>query len=119
MHISKPSQASDNDEDEFDDSEEEPHACKSLDNNIDDDEEEDCKNEEPEMQFGVTPFISGVLPAGRLRARTKPVGCQASGLIQVRLKTYHLSLKLLRWIESGWNQMTESFNNLWDKIICT
>lgn len=38
------------------------------------------------MQFGVTPFLSGVLPAGRLRARIKPVGCQAHGLIQVRLK---------------------------------
>lgn len=49
-------------------------------------EEEDSKNEEPVMRIGVTPFLSGVVPAGKLRARTKPVGCQAYGLIQVRLK---------------------------------
>lgn len=41
------------------------------------------EEEEPVMRYGVTPFLSGVLPAGKLRARTKPVGCQASGLIQV------------------------------------
>lgn len=49
-------------------------------------EKEDAKSEEPVMRIGVTPFLSGVLPAGKLRARTKPVGCQAYGLIQVRLK---------------------------------
>ncbi len=71
--------ASDNDEDDFDDSD------KSLDGDSDAGEE-DGQIEEPEMRFGVTPFLSGVLPAGKLKAMPKPVGCQANGLIQVRLK---------------------------------
>ncbi|XP_044026184.1 MAX gene-associated protein isoform X2 [Siniperca chuatsi] len=94
VHISKPSKASDNDEDEFDDSDEEKHANKSLDGDIDA-EEGYGQTEEPEMQFGVTPFLSGVLPAGRLRARTKPVGCQAYGLIQVNGKSYNQARLLL------------------------
>lgn len=94
VHISKPSQASDNDEDEFDDSDEEKHAYKSLDEDFEA-EEEDGQIEEPEMQFGVTPFMSGVLPAGRLRAMTKPVGCQAYGLIQVNGKSYNQARLLL------------------------
>lgn len=49
-------------------------------------EDEDWQFEEPGMPVGVTPFLRGVLPAGKLRARTKPVGCQAYGLIQVRLQ---------------------------------
>ncbi|XP_035534606.1 MAX gene-associated protein-like isoform X2 [Morone saxatilis] len=94
VHISKPSKASDVDEDEFDESDEERHANKSLDGDIDP-EEEDGQIEEPEMQFGVTPFLSGVLPAGRLRARTKPVGCLAYGLIQVNGKSYNQARLLL------------------------
>lgn len=85
IQISKPAKASDVDEDDFDDSDEEQHAGKNRDGDIDA-EEDDCENEESDMQFGVTPFLSGVLPAGRLTARTKPAGCQAYGLIQVRLK---------------------------------
>lgn len=71
--------------DEFDDSDEEKHTNENFDGDIDA-EEDDDQIEESEMQLGVTPFLSGVLPAGRLRARTKPLGCQAYGLIQVRLK---------------------------------
>ncbi|XP_041814517.1 uncharacterized protein magl isoform X2 [Chelmon rostratus] len=94
VHISKPSETSDNDEDDFDDSDEEKHANKSLDENSDA-EEEDGQIEEQEMKLGVTPFLSGVLPAGRLRARTKPVGCQAYGLIQVNGKSYNQARLLL------------------------
>lgn len=71
--------------DEFYDSDVEKHTNENFDGDVDA-EEEDGQIEESEMQFGVIPFLSGVLPAGRLRARTKPTGCQAYGLIQVRLK---------------------------------
>lgn len=84
VHISKPSSVSENDEDELDDSDEERHTYKSFD--VDTAPEvEDWQIEEPGMPVGVTPFLRGVIPAGKLRARTKPVGCQAYGLIQVRL----------------------------------
>lgn len=46
--------------------------------------ETDVEAEQPVMRYGVTPFLCGVLPAGKLRATTKPPGCQALGLIQVR-----------------------------------
>ncbi|XP_059212334.1 uncharacterized protein magl isoform X2 [Centropristis striata] len=94
IHISKPSKASDNDEDEYDDSDEEKPANESFDGDLDA-EEDDGLNEESEMRYGVTPFLSGVLPAGRLRASTKPVGCQASGLIQVNGKSYNHARLLL------------------------
>lgn len=85
MHISKQSKESDSDVDEFDDSDEEKHTNEDFDGDIDAVEEDDDQIEESGMHLGVTPFLSGVLPAGRLRARTKPLGCQAYGLIQVRL----------------------------------
>ncbi|XP_030578026.1 MAX gene-associated protein isoform X2 [Archocentrus centrarchus] len=88
VQISKPSKASDCDEDECDDGDEEMHTSKSLDENTDA-EEEDDQIEEPQMWFGVTPFLNGVIPAGMLRAEKKPVGCQASGLIQVNGKSYN------------------------------
>ncbi|XP_023285958.1 MAX gene-associated protein-like [Seriola lalandi dorsalis] len=94
VHISKPSKASDYEEDEFDDSDDEKVANKSFDGDINA-EAEDGQTEESEMQFGVTPFLSGVLPAGRLRARTKPVGCQVNGLIQVNGKCYNQARLLL------------------------
>ncbi|KAI3363786.1 hypothetical protein L3Q82_001394 [Scortum barcoo] len=94
VHISKPSKASDNDEDDFDDSEEEKHSDKSLDEDTDPGEE-DGQIEEPEVKFGVTPFLSGVLPAGKLKARTKSAGCQAYGLIQVNGKSYNQARLLL------------------------
>lgn len=53
----------------------------------DTDAEECGQIEGPTLRIGVTPFLSRVIPAGKLRARTKPVGCKASGLIQVRLKS--------------------------------
>lgn len=53
------------------------------------------------MRFGVTPFLSGVLPAGKLRARPKPVGCQAYGLIQVRLKDMPFSYNTINMVLPG------------------
>lgn len=84
VHISKRSEASDNDEEESDDSHEDGQANESSDNDVN--VKEDDQSDEPVMQYGVTPFLSGVLPAGKLRARTKSVGSQMNGLIQVRLK---------------------------------
>ncbi|KAM8726589.1 MAX gene-associated protein isoform 2-T3 [Acanthopagrus schlegelii] len=94
VHISKPSSVSDNDEDELDDSDEERHAYKSFDMDMAP-EDEDWQFEEPGMPVGVTPFLRGVLPAGKLKARTKPVGCQAYGLIQVNGKSYNQARLLL------------------------
>ncbi|XP_068565092.1 uncharacterized protein magl [Cebidichthys violaceus] len=94
LRISKPPKASDSEEDEFDDSDEEKQPDKSFDGDMDA-EEDDCPNGETDVQFGVTPFLSGVLPAGRLKARTKPVGCQAYGLIQVNGKSYNQARLLL------------------------
>lgn len=74
LHISDPSA---NDEGKSESSDKEMHASDGEDMETVEEEEE------PVMRYGVTPFLSGVLPAGKLRARTKPVGCQASGLIQV------------------------------------
>ncbi|CAK6962645.1 MAX gene-associated protein [Scomber scombrus] len=99
VHISKPEKVSDNDEDEIDASDEERKGNKSFHGDTDVDEE-DCQMYEQEMQIGVTPFLSGVLPAGRLRARTKPAGCQVSGLIQVNGKSYNQARLLLGGIGS-------------------
>lgn len=74
LHISDPSA---NDEEKSESSDKEMHASDGEDMET----VEEAK--EPVLHYGVTPFLSGVLPAGKLRARTKPVGCQASGLIQV------------------------------------
>ncbi|KAK9531787.1 hypothetical protein VZT92_011192 [Zoarces viviparus] len=94
LRISKPSKASDTEEDEFDDSDEEKQLDRSFDGDMDA-EEDDCPNGESDVRFGVTPFLIGVLPAGRLKARTKPVGCQAYGLIQVNGKSYNQARLLL------------------------
>ncbi|XP_076729841.1 uncharacterized protein mgab isoform X2 [Maylandia zebra] len=89
VQISKPSKASDCDDDDDEcDSDEEMHTSKGLDENTDV-EEEDGQIEEPQMWFGVTPFLSGVMPAGTLRAERKPAGYQAPGLIQVNGKSYN------------------------------
>lgn len=76
------SKAEDGDTDDSDESDSEV-----TDNSSDEDEEEEGipKPEDPEMQVGVTPFLTGVLPAGRLRARKKQPACPAVGLIQVGL----------------------------------
>lgn len=74
-------------------------------------QEDDGQIEESHTRLGVTPFLSGVIPAGRLRARTKPVGCQAYGLIQVRLKEmpviYNTINMVLPGVESHRVYMTE------------
>nr|XP_046229084.1 MAX gene-associated protein [Scatophagus argus]XP_046229085.1 MAX gene-associated protein [Scatophagus argus] len=85
VRISKPSQTSD-DEDEFDDGDEDWDM---------EAEEEGDHIEDPVMRVGVTPFLSGVLPVGKLRAKTKPVGFQAHGLIQVNGKSYNQARLLL------------------------
>ncbi|KAM3603399.1 uncharacterized protein V6R79_021646 [Siganus canaliculatus] len=91
--ISKPSKLSEYEEDEEDESDEDKHANNSTDWDMDSEEEQNT--EIPCMPFGVTPFLSGVLPAGRLKATTKPVGLQASGLIQVNGKFYNQARLLL------------------------
>lgn len=82
MHISHPS-ANDGEESESSDKEKRTSDAEDMETN----EEE----EESVMHYGVTPFLRGVLPAGKLRATTKPVGCQAAGLIQVR--PYHFLIR--------------------------
>ncbi|XP_034143794.1 MAX gene-associated protein isoform X2 [Esox lucius] len=71
----------------------------SSDDSCDDDEEEDDDDDdiskaEPD-QVGVTPFLTRVMPAGRLRARKKRPGCPAVGLIQVNGKSYSQARLLL------------------------
>ncbi|XP_060947666.1 MAX gene-associated protein isoform X2 [Limanda limanda] len=90
VHISEPSKASDNEEDEREDSDEEMLVDGETNT-----EEDDGLSEELEMQVGVTPFLGGVLPAGNLKARTKPAGSQPSALIQVNGKSYNQARLLL------------------------
>lgn len=93
LHIS---QSSANGEEESERSEKEKHTSDGEDVETDEEEEEEA----PAVQYGVTPFLCGVLPAGRLRATTKPVGCQASGLIQVG--PYHFfTCPFSRWGTTG------------------
>ncbi|XP_034756130.1 MAX gene-associated protein [Etheostoma cragini] len=94
VHISKSLKTSDYDEEDSDDSDEEKQVHKSFDEDMDA-EEDVGKNDYSDTRVGVTPFLSGVLSAGRLRARTKPVGCQAYGLIQVNGKAYNQARLLL------------------------
>ncbi|KAL6095587.1 uncharacterized protein ACO6RY_09483 [Pungitius sinensis] len=92
LHISKPSKASDIDGDESDDSDEENPPVKSPNLHL---EAEEDQFKEPDVQVAVTPFMIGVVPAGRLKVRTKPVGCQVSGLIQVNGKSYNQARLML------------------------
>ncbi|XP_074541561.1 uncharacterized protein mgab isoform X2 [Halichoeres trimaculatus] len=85
VNISLPSKPSHSGE--SDDSDEENYANESLLGNSD--EELDSS------PVGVAPFLTGLTPAGRLRVRTKPVGCEASGLIQVNGKSYNQARLLL------------------------
>ncbi|XP_061609594.1 uncharacterized protein magl isoform X2 [Phyllopteryx taeniolatus] len=58
-------------------------------------EEELDPIEEHMRRSGVKPFLGGVLPAGLMVAKTKPVSSQACELIQVNGKTYnHVNLLL-------------------------
>ncbi|XP_029585645.1 MAX gene-associated protein [Salmo trutta] len=86
------SKAEDGDTDDSDESDSEV-----TDNSSDEDEEEEGipKPEELEMQVGVTPFLTGVVPAGRLKARKKQPACPAVGLIQVNGKSYSQARLLL------------------------
>lgn len=100
MHISKPLDASDDGERESEGSDEERCAEKSMDGDSDA-EGSDGQSEEPVMRCGVTPFLAGALPAGKLRARPKPAGCQAYGLIQVRLKDKPFSSNVITVVLPG------------------
>lgn len=91
----------DEEEEESDVSDEENISDVSADGDPDE-KEEFSPAEEPEMKFGVTPFLSSVLPAGSLKATKKTAGCQASGLVQVisPCDSEHMCFKLtrvLRW----------------------
>ncbi|KAM9703863.1 uncharacterized protein mgab isoform 2-T3 [Menidia menidia] len=90
IQITQPSKVSDEEEE----SDEEKHTSKGSDENSDS-AEEDEPVKDPDRPFGVTPFLCGVAPAGRLRARRKHVGRQASGLIQVNGKYYNHARLLL------------------------
>ncbi|XP_029902719.1 MAX gene-associated protein isoform X2 [Myripristis murdjan] len=99
VHISKPKKISDDDDDDGDDVESDDcNEEEETDHSSDENQElveDDSPAEEPEVQVGVTPFLSGVLPAGRLRARKRPSGRQAMGLIQVNGKSYTQARLLL------------------------
>ncbi|XP_029532221.2 MAX gene-associated protein-like [Oncorhynchus nerka] len=89
------SKAEDGDTDNSDESDSELTDNSSDDSDEDDEEEGIPKPEEPEMQVGVTPFLTGVVPAGRLKARKKQPTCPAVGLIQVNGKSYSQARLLL------------------------
>lgn len=44
------------------------------------------ETDRPSKKVVITPFLSGVRPAGTLRAEPKPFGTKASGLVQVGTK---------------------------------
>lgn len=50
---------------------------------VEEEEVENGETDRPATKVIVTPFLSGVQPAGTLRAKPKPVGNKASGLVQV------------------------------------
>ncbi|XP_055741364.1 MAX gene-associated protein-like [Salvelinus fontinalis] len=89
------SKAEDGDTDDSDESDSEVTDHSSDDSDEDEEEEGIPKPEEPEMQVGVTPFLTGVVPAGRLKARKKQPTCPAVGLIQVNGKSYSQARLLL------------------------
>ncbi|XP_071269027.1 MAX gene-associated protein-like isoform X2 [Salvelinus alpinus] len=89
------SKAEDGDTDDSDESDSEVTDNSSDDSDEDEEEEGIPKPEEPEMQVGVTPFLTGVVPAGRLKARKKQPTCPAVGLIQVNGKSYSQARLLL------------------------
>lgn len=96
LHISHPS-ANDGEESE---------GIDKAKHTSDGEDMETGEEEEPVMQYGVTPFLCGALPAGKLRATTKRAGCQASGLIQVR--PYHfLTYNHLYVISADWEPQSE------------
>ncbi|XP_054618404.1 uncharacterized protein magl isoform X2 [Dunckerocampus dactyliophorus] len=59
------------------------------------DEEQVLAEVEGSRLLGVTPFLSGVMSAGVMVARMKPVGVQESGLIVVNGKSYNQARLLL------------------------
>ncbi|XP_037837560.1 uncharacterized protein magl isoform X2 [Kryptolebias marmoratus] len=85
VQISKPAQVSDCEEDESDD---------YYDGDADA-EEDDGPAEDPEMWYGATPFLRGVVAAGSLSARKKPSGYRATGLIEVNGKHYNYARLVL------------------------
>ncbi|XP_029966803.1 uncharacterized protein mgab isoform X2 [Salarias fasciatus] len=64
-------------------------------NGEEEEEQEEDRAEEPENFFGVTPFLSGVMPAGKLRVMRKSPECPEQGFVQVNGKCYkHAKLML-------------------------
>lgn len=113
MRISKPSNASDEEKDEYEESDKERYSDESQDGDTDSEEEEGGHIDEPVKRFAVTPFLSGVLPAGRLRVKPKPVGSQANGLIQVRLTHLPLYVTLSMWFYLEYNLCISAFAGKW------
>lgn len=58
-------------------------------------DEENSETDRPAKKVLVTPFLSGVLPAGTLRCKPKQAGTKASGLVQVNGKSYNQARLLL------------------------
>ncbi|XP_076016321.1 MAX gene-associated protein [Genypterus blacodes] len=99
VNISKPMRDSDDDDDKDEDksdvSDEENVSDVSVSGEAREEEKEWRPAEEPEIKCGVTPFLSGVLAAGSLKATKKTRGCVTSGLVQVNGKFYSQAKLLL------------------------
>lgn len=116
MRISEQSNGSDEDKDAYEESDKERNSDESQDGDTGSEEEEGGHIDEPVKRFAVTPFLSGVLPAGRLRVKLKPVGSQADGLIQVRLMHLPLCVTLSMWFYLEFNLCISAFTGKWQIV---
>lgn len=113
VRISEPSNGSDEEKDEYEESDKDGNSDESQDGDTDSEEEEGGHIDKPVKRFAVTPFLGGVLPAGRLRVKLKPVGSQANGLIQVRLMHLPLCVTLSTWFYLQYNLCISAFTGKW------
>lgn len=113
VRISEPSNGNDEEKDENEESDKERNSAESQDGDTDSEEEESRHTDDPVKKFAATPFLSGVLPAGRLRVKLKPVGSQANGLIQVRLMYLPLCVTLSMWFYLEYNLCISAFTGKW------
>lgn len=113
VRISEPSNGSDEEKDEYEESDKERNSDESQNGDTDSEEEEGGHIDKPVKRFAVAPFLSGVLPAGRLRVKLKPVGSQANGLIQVRLMHLPLCVTLSVLFYLEYNLCISAFTGKW------